>query len=334
MAGRAGAEVTGFALAPEDGANLFRDFGGWRNLTSVIGDIRDRDAIRTACADADPEVAIHMAAQSLVRRSYRDPGGTFATNVQGTGNVLEALDACPNLKATLVVTSDKCYRNDNSGRPFVETDPLGGNDPYSASKAAQETITIGWRRGLLENRDHAPRLATARAGNVIGGGDWSEDRILPDLFRAIGANTALEVRNPAATRPWQHVLDVLAGYLGYVEALVRDTDGTVPNALNFGPRTAEAKPVEWLVDRAIAQVRNNGIDAADWKNVSGDGPREAAALALDASLATRALGWAPRLTQEDAIDWTADWHAGAMGGKPARDLVLEQIGRYSERTPG
>ena len=329
-----GAEVTGFALAPEDGANLFRDFGGWRNLTSVIGDIRDRDAIRTACADADPEVAIHMAAQSLVRRSYRDPGGTFATNVQGTGNVLEALDACPNLKATLVVTSDKCYRNDNSGRPFVETDPLGGNDPYSASKAAQETITIGWRRGLLENRDHAPRLATARAGNVIGGGDWSEDRILPDLFRAIRANTALEVRNPAATRPWQHVLDVLAGYLGYVEALVRDTDGTVPNALNFGPRTAEAKPVEWLVDRAIAQVRNNGIDAADWKNVSGDGPREAAALALDASLATRALGSAPRLTQEDAIDWTADWHAGAMGGKPARDLVLEQIGRFSERTPG
>jgi len=329
-----GAEVTGFALAPEDGANLFRDFGGWRNLTSVIGDIRDRDAIRAAIADADPEVAIHMAAQSLVRRSYRDPGGTFATNVQGTGNVLEALDACPNLKATLVVTSDKCYRNDNSGRPFVETDPLGGNDPYSASKAAQETITIGWRRGLLENRDHAPRLATARAGNVIGGGDWSEDRILPDLFRAIRANSALEVRNPAATRPWQHVLDVLAGYLGYVEALVRDTDGTVPNALNFGPRTAEAKPVEWLVDRAIAQVRNNGIDAADWKNVSGDGAREAAALALDASLATRALGWAPRLTQEDAIDWTADWHAGAMGGKPARDLVLEQIGRFSERTLG
>jgi len=329
-----GAEVTGFALAPEDGANLFRDLGDWRNLTSVIGDVRDRDAIRAACADANPEVAIHMAAQSLVRRSYRDPGGTFATNVQGTGNVLEALDACPNLKAVLVITSDKCYRNDNSGRPFIETDPLGGNDPYSASKATQETIAIGWRRGLLESRDHAPRLATARAGNVIGGGDWSEDRILPDLFRAIGVNAALEVRNPAATRPWQHVLDVLAGYLGYVEALVHDTDGTVPNTLNFGPRTTEAKPVEWLVDRAIARVRENGIEAADWKNVSSDGPREAAALALDASLAMRTLGWSPRLTQEDAIDWTADWHAGAMGGKPARDLVLEQIGRFSERTSG
>ncbi len=329
-----GANVTGFALAPEDGPNLFRDFGVWQSLNSVIGDVRDRSAIRTACTDADPEVAIHMAAQSLVRRSYRDPGGTFATNVQGTGNFLEALDGCPNLKAILVITSDKCYRNDNSGRPFVETDPLGGNDPYSASKAAQETIAIGWRRGLLENRDHAPRLATARAGNVIGGGDWSEDRILPDLFRAIGANTALEVRNPAATRPWQHVLDVLAGYLGYVEALVHDADGRIPAALNFGPRTVEAKPVEWLVDRAIARVRDNGVDAADWNNVSADGPREAAALALDASLATQTLGWKPCLSQEDAIDWTADWHAGAMDGKPTRDLVLEQIGHYSERASG
>ena len=210
------ADITGFALEPEPGANLFRDLGPWKRLTSVIGDVRDRDTLREACSQADPEIVIHMAAQSLVRRGHRDPAGTFATNVQGTGNLLEALDSCARLRAVLVVTSDKCYRNDNSGRPFGETDPLGGNDPYSASKAAQETVSIGWRRGLLENRETAPRLATARAGNVIGGGDWSEDRILPDLFRAFEGGRPLDVRNPSATRPWQHVLDVLSGYLRYV----------------------------------------------------------------------------------------------------------------------
>ncbi len=327
------AHVTGFALEPEPGANLFRDLGDWRYLQSITGDVRNRDALKAACQAANPDVVFHMAAQSLVRRSFRDPHGTFATNVQGTGNLLETLDGCDDLQAILVITSDKCYRNDNSGRPFVETDPLGGNDPYSASKAAQETISIGWRRGLLENHVSAPRLATARAGNVIGGGDWSEDRILPDLFRALGDNKALEVRNPEATRPWQHVLDVLAGYLAYVETLIGDSGNTVPHALNFGPRSAEARPVRWLVGRAVDRIRDNGVNARDWTAVASDGPREAAALALDASLAERTLGWHPRLTQEDAIDWTADWHAGAMAGKPARDLVLEQIGRFCERDP-
>lgn len=327
-----GADVSGFALAPETGANLFHDLSPWRKVTSIIGDIRDREAIKAACIAADPEVVIHMAAQPLVRRSHRDPHGTFATNVQGTGNLLEMLDVCANLQAVLVVTSDKCYRNDNSGRPFIEGDPLGGNDPYSASKAAQETIAIGWRGGLLENRETAPRLATARAGNVIGGGDWSEDRILPDLFRAIEQGEALEVRNPGATRPWQHVLDVLAGYLNYAEALVRDTDRAMPKALNFGPRTTEAKPVQWLVERALARVRAAGLDAKDWQGVPSSGPQEAAALSLDADLAATTLDWRPRLSQEDAIDWTADWHAAAMGGKPPRDLVGEQITRFTELT--
>lgn len=328
-----GADVTGFALAPEPGANLFRSLSPWQGLASTIGDVRDRDALQMACAEANPEVVIHMAAQSLVRRGHRDPNGTFATNVQGTGNLLEALDACAGLQAILVITSDKCYRNDNSGRPFVETDPLGGLDPYSASKAAQETISIGWRRGLLENRDNAPRLATARAGNVIGGGDWSEDRILPDLFRAIERGEALEVRNPAATRPWQHVLDVLAGYLAYAEALAADTDRSLPGALNFGPSVPEAKPVQWLVERALDRVRNAGVEARDWQGVGNDGPAEAAALALDAGLAATSLGWRPRLTQEDAIDWTADWHARAASGTPARELVDTQIDQFVELTP-
>lgn len=327
-----GADVIGFALEPDAGANLFRALNPWRTLHSTIGDVRDRDALRQLCATADPEVVIHMAAQSLVRRSYKDPRGTLATNVQGTGNLLEMLDDCPNLKSILVITSDKCYRNDNSGRAFVETDPLGGNDPYSASKAAQETMAIGWRRGLLENRDEAPRMATARAGNVIGGGDWSEDRILPDLFRAIENDGALEVRNPAATRPWQHVLDVLAGYLVYTEALASSTED-LPPTLNFGPSTTEAKPVQWLVERAIDRVREAGIAAKDWQGVRNDGPPEATALALDAGLAAKTLTWRPRLTQEDAIDWTADWHAAVMSGTPARELVRTQITRFSELTP-
>lgn len=328
-----GAEVSGFALEPEAGANLFRSLNPWKALASTIGDVRDRDTLKAACVAADPEVVVHMAAQSLVRRSHRDPNGTLATNVQGTGNLLEALDTCTSLQAILVITSDKCYRNDNSGRPFVETDPLGGLDPYSASKAAQETITVGWRRGLLDNRENAPRLATARAGNVIGGGDWSEDRILPDLFRAIERGEALEVRNPAATRPWQHVLDVLAGYLAYTEALFVDTDRSLPGALNFGPSIPEAKPVQWLVERALDRIREAGTDAHDWQGVRNDGPAEAAALALDAGLATTTLGWRPRLTQEDAIDWTADWHARAMNGTPARELVRTQIENFAELTP-
>ncbi|MDA0786248.1 MAG: CDP-glucose 4,6-dehydratase, partial [Proteobacteria bacterium] len=250
-----GAEVHGFALAPDPGANLFRDLGEWTYLTSMTGDIRDREAVEIACAAADPDIVIHLAAQSLVRRAHRDPLGTYATNVQGTGNLLEMLGTCAGLGAILVVTSDKCYANDNSGRPFVESDPLGGSEPYGASKAAQETLSAGWRKGILETRERAPRLATARAGNVIGGGDWSEDRILPDLFRAIGAGGALEVRNPDATRPWQHVLDVLAGYMRYTEALVRDKESRLPTALNFGPDIAAARPVRSVLERVIETAR-------------------------------------------------------------------------------
>ncbi|MBO6781906.1 MAG: CDP-glucose 4,6-dehydratase [Alphaproteobacteria bacterium] len=327
---RMGATVTGFALAPEPGPNLFRDMGGWSGVTSVIGDIRDIDAVESVCRNADAEVAIHMAAQSLVRRGHRDPQGTFATNVQGTGNLLQALDRCPDLEAILVVTSDKCYRNDNSGRPFVETDPLGGRDPYSASKATQETLAIGWRRGLLESRAGAPRLATARAGNVIGGGDWAEDRILPDLFRAAETGEPLEVRNPGATRPWQHVLDVLAGYLCYVESLAAGGGRMPPPALNFGPQAVDARPVSWLVDHAVNRLRTAGHDTPDWITARAGGPTEAAALALDPRLAQTTIGWGSRLSQEDAVAWTADWHAQAMAGKPVRDLVRAQIEQFSK----
>ena len=325
-----GADVHGFALAPEAGSNLFRDLGDWTYLTSMIGDIRDCDAVEIACAAADPDIVIHLAAQSLVRRAHRDPLSTYATNVQGTGNLLEKLGNSPGLRAILVVTSDKCYRNDDSGRSFIETDPLGGDEPYGASKAAQETLSAGWRRGIIANRDRAPRLATARAGNVIGGGDWSEDRILPDLFRAIDANAALQVRNPDATRPWQHVLDVLAGYLCFTEALERNRNSELPHALNFGPDAETAQPVHWLLDRVIEALRSDEQTVADWEHTPEAGPAEARNLALDASLARETLDWRPRLSQADAAAWTARWHAGARAGKPARTLVEDQINAYSE----
>ena len=325
-----GADVHGFALAPEAGANLYRDLGAWKYLTAMTGDIRDREAVEIACAAADPDIVIHLAAQSLVRRAHRDPLGTYATNVQGTGNLLEKLGACSGLRAILVVTSDKCYRNNDSGRPFVETDPLGGEEPYGASKAAQETLTAGWRRGILENRDRAPRLATARAGNVIGGGDWSEDRILPDLFRAIGADEALQVRNPVATRPWQHVLDVLAGYMHFTEALVRDKNADLPAALNFGPDIETAQPVSWILERVIAAMRAEGLEIKDWQHVPEVGPAEARNLALDASLSAKTLNWKPRLSQAEAAEWTARWHARALQGATPRELVEAQITAYQE----
>ena len=323
-----GAEVCGYALAPEPGPSLFEGLAGWHGLNSVIGDIRDRDALTIGCSFADPDVVFHMAAQSLVRRSHADPQTTFSTNVQGTANLLCALDECPGLRAVVVVTSDKCYRNDGAGRPFVETDALGGDDPYSASKAAQEMVCHGWSRGLYQSRDRAPRLATARAGNVIGGGDWAEDRVLPDLFRAVASDQSVLLRNPNATRPWQHVLEPLNGYLAYAERLVRDTERSEPTALNFGPDAGQSRTVAWLVDQAIGHLRAANKPVADWLTDNKASRPEAESLALDSSLARKVLGWRPLLSQEDGVAWAVEWYWRVGDGQSARDVSLEQIARY------
>ena len=323
-----GAEVCGYALAPETDPNLFEDLSGWQGLSSIIGDIRDPDALKIGAVFADPNVVFHLAAQSLVRRGHTDPQATFSTNVQGTANLLHALDNCPGLRAIVVATSDKCYRNDGSGRPFVETDPLGGDDPYSASKAAQEMICHGWSTGLYKSRKRAPRLATARAGNVIGGGDWAEDRILPDLFRALARGEPIQLRNPQATRPWQHVLEPLNGYLAYAEKLVRDTEGTAPAALNFGPEAGQSRTVAWLVDQATGHLRAANKPVADWQTDAKANDPEATSLALDPSLARQTLGWRPVLTQEQGVEWAVEWYARVGDGESARDVSLEQIARY------
>jgi CDP-glucose 4,6-dehydratase len=325
-----GAEVCGYALAPKTNPNLFEDLADWHGLSSTIGDIRDRDALKIGCKFADPGVVFHLAAQSLVRRGHADPQTTFSTNVQGTATLLEALDECPELQAVVAVTSDKCYHNDGNGLPFVETDPLGGDDPYSASKAAQEIICQGWNRGRYQSRKRAPRLGTARAGNVIGGGDWSKDRILPDFFRALAKDETVTLRNPQATRPWQHVLEPLNGYLAYAERLVRDSERSLPTALNFGPDAGESQTVAWLVEQASEQLRVANKTIPEWLTDTGINPPEVENLALDPSLAGKVLGWQPVLPQEVGVAWTVEWYTRVNDGEAAREVCLEQIARYED----
>ncbi|MGE0254413.1 MAG: CDP-glucose 4,6-dehydratase [Alphaproteobacteria bacterium] len=326
---RMGAAVTGFAL-PDDTGGLYSAIRRWHGVTSTTGDLRDTDAVRIAVAVADPEVVIHMAAQSLVRRGYAEPAATYATNVQGTVNLLAALTGRAALRGVVVVTSDKVYRNDGGGRAFAEDDPLGGDDPYGASKAAQDIVARAWATGTFA-RDAAMdvRLATARAGNVIGGGDMAADRLVPDLVRAAAAGAPLRLRRPRATRPWQFVLEPLAGYLMLAEHLATAAPSP-PAALNFGPDPAAERTVGWIVERAATALAASGARAPVVEIDADPGPPEAATLAVDAGLARRAIGWRPRLDSEAAIDWTMVWYAGHTGGGDARDLALAQIDRYTE----
>lgn len=294
-----GAEVTGIALDPEPGPTAFAALG----VADVLAadhraDLRDGAMLARLVHGARPEVVLHLAAQALVGRGHADPAGTFASNVTGTIHLLEALRGLKGVLAALIVTSDKVYRNEGLGRPFVEADALGGEDPYSASKAAAEIAVASWR---VSFGPALPPLATARAGNVIGGGDFAEMRIIPDLVRAQLAREALVVRRPDATRPFQHVLDVLRGYLMQAEALAA---GTAPPALNFGPRDGEIRVRDLLALWG---------DVA-WRQAEGPMMPEAKRLALDSSLAGRALGWHPVLDTPRAIAATAAWYAAWRAG--------------------
>jgi CDP-glucose 4,6-dehydratase len=275
--------------------------------------------VRAVVAQARPELVLHMAAQPLVRRGYAEPARTFAVNVQGSVNLLDALAGASGLRAVLVVTTDKVYRNDGGGRRFVESDPLGGADPYAASKAAAEMVVEAYAHSRLRGL----ALATARGGNVIGGGDWSVDRLVPDVWRAVQAGQPLALRYPQATRPWQHVLDCLSGYLCFLETLASDADA--PRALNFGPAADDA-PVSVA---AVADSMGAALGLArGWEPAPGVHPKEAPALALDSAAARAALGWRPRLRGADALAWTADWYRGFDAGTPARALSLAQLSEY------
>ncbi len=322
---RLGVETTGFALAPETDPSLFALLEPWPALTSRIGDVRDAGAVAAAVAAADPEIVIHMAAQALVRRSYREPVETIATNVMGTTNLLQALRGRANLKAVLVVTSDKAYANREDGAPFAEGDALGGDDPYSASKAATESVTAAFARSFLE--DEGMAVATARGGNALGGGDWAEDRLITDLWNAVRRREPLILRYPDARRPWQHVLDLVGGYLLYAERLATAAAG-LGRALNFGPEAAGQISTAALAERLLGALPG----AQGWRKADGEPPPEKITLTLDSSLARESLGWRQRLAIEDIVAWTADWYRSFVDGADMRAHTMDQIDRYMGRT--
>lgn len=319
---RHGADVHGLSLVPEADPNLFDILGDWSAISSRIGDIRNRETMRQAVAEARPEVVIHMAAQALVRRSYREPAETFDTNVMGTVNLLDALRGADGLQAVLIVTSDKVYENREDGHAMDESDRLGGDDPYSASKAAAEIVTVAMTRSFFEER--GVPVATARSGNVIGGGDFSEDRLVPDLWRARQAGRPLVLRHPQATRPWQHVLDPVGGYLLYIEKLAADACDR--RALNFGPDNAETMTVATVAERMMGDL---GMKDA-WVQAEGKQPKEKQTLTLNAGLAAGAIGWRPALDMGRAAQWTADWYRAFDQGGDMRAFTLAQLEEYEK----
>lgn len=320
---RAGARVTGFALPPEHPSGAFAALGPWPDLDHVEGDLRDAAAVSAVVDRSAPEVVFHLGAQALVRRGYDDPVGTYETNVIGTANVLRAIQAAPSVRAVIVVTSDKVYANDGAVRAFVEDDPLGHTDPYSNSKACTELLVAAWRASYLDGLGIA--AGTARAGNVIGGGDVADDRIVPDAVRAITGAVPLHVRNPAAIRPWQHVLEPLSGYVRFAEAIASEP-GSVPAALNFGPEDEACRPVRELVDAMFSLW-----GAGRWEHDATPQPAEAAVLRLDSSRARSALGWRPRLSLDEALAWTVEWYRAQSEGAEMREVTVQQIESYEKR---
>ena len=315
-----GAEVSAFALPPLTEPSLYALAAPWPDQTHEAIDLRNAAAVGAAVVGARPEIVFHLAAQALVRASYRDPAGTYAANLMGTVHLLEAIRATPSVKAAVIVTTDKVYENDGQGRAFVETDRLGGKDPYSTSKACAELAVAAFRDTLLGD---GAAVATARAGNVVGGGDWSEDRLVPDMVRALMAGRPVALRYPGSVRPWQHVLEPLRGYLMLGERLLTRPE-EAPHALNFGPDHRSTLSVAEMVEILSAAF----VGAAGWEPAPGAHPPEAATLTLDSALARRSLGWFPQLFMEETIGWTAEWYRAWRAGADPRRLTLEQIHRY------
>jgi CDP-glucose 4,6-dehydratase len=314
-----GAKVYGFALPPEHDECLFQVAGIERDVNHCIGDIRDLSGLSAALETAKPSVVLHMAAQSLVRPSYAEPVATYATNVMGTVHLLEAVRQVPEVQAVLVVTSDKCYENKGWVWGYRESDRLGGHDPYSNSKACAELVVDSYRRSFF-GTEGAPKIATARAGNVIGGGDWSRDRLVPDAIRAFIAGETIRLRNPKAVRPWQHVVDPVAAYLTLLEKMVVDGD-QYAGEWNFGPIAASDVPVETVVERLI----HYWGPGPRWEIDAGVHPHEAAYLKLDCSKATTRLKWHPLIDMDGAIRLTAEWYRSFAAGADMRSLTLAQV---------
>jgi CDP-glucose 4,6-dehydratase len=319
-----GARVTGYSLMPNTSPNLFSILGiGALIEKTHIADIRDLTSIQNAMLECRPDIVIHMAAQPLVRYSYVNPVETYATNVMGTVHVLESVRAVDSVRATVVVTTDKCYENQEWVWGYRENEPMGGCDPYSNSKGCAELVTSSYRHSYFTNPNSINRLASARAGNVIGGGDWSEDRLIPDAIKAFELEQPLMIRNPLATRPWQHVLEPLSGYLVLAQALY-EKGKPYDSGWNFGPRNEDNRAVEEVVELLISSW--DGV--ARWEKEGSEQPHEANLLMLDCSKARLQLGWAPRWNLEAAIRATTNWQKAFHAKENMHEITLAQINQY------
>jgi len=315
-----GANVTGFALPPHTDPSLYEDIKKDISIKSIIGDVRNLKEMQAAVKASDAEIVIHMAAQALVREGYENPVSTYETNVMGTANLLESCRKADNVKSILVVTTDKCYENNEWVWGYRESEPMGGYDPYSNSKGCAELVVSAYRRSYGLN------IASARAGNVIGGGDWSKDRLLPDVIRAILSGRKIELRNPNAIRPWQHVLDCLYGYLTLCEALY-ERGQAYAEGFNFGPFDSNAKSVSWVLNCFTNYM---GVDSI-YEQQPGVHPHEAHYLKLDISKAMNMLGWQPIWDADKSIQMTANWLSKSQGGENVSKICMCQIQEYMEQ---
>jgi CDP-glucose 4,6-dehydratase len=325
---RRGAQIRGYALDPAIEPNLFTAASVATILDDVRGDIRDYAKLESSMTEFQPEVVFHLAAQPIVRRSYADPLGTYSTNVMGTAHVLEAVRKTSSVRAVVSVTSDKCYQNQEWIWPYRETDTLGGFDPYSSSKACAEIVCSAYRNSFFPVHrlsDHRVALATARAGNVVGGGDWSEGRLIPDLVRGFQAGEPVHIRRPEAVRPWQHVLESLNGYMMLAEKLL-DAPSRFCSSFNFGPNDEDA----WSVERIATKLVEMWGEGASWIRDSVPGVHEEHSLTLDTSKARRQLGWQPRLGIEANLEWTLKWYREWKQGADMKQETVAQIARFEQ----
>jgi CDP-glucose 4,6-dehydratase len=317
-----GAKVKGYALKPPTSPSLFYEAKIDSIIDSQIADIRDQEALRESMTEFSPDILIHMAAQPLVRYSYEAPIETYEVNVIGTAKVLEIARSCPNLKAVINITTDKCYENDERSEGYKENDPMGGYDPYSSSKGCAELVTSAYRRSFLQ--DKGIGLASVRAGNVIGGGDWADDRLIPDILRSFEKNKPVVIRNPKATRPWQHVLEPLSGYLILAQALYGDQK-KYAEGWNFGPNEQDVKSVDWILDEMIGKWPNSS-----WELDENSSPHEANFLKLDISKAKSKLDWSPVWKLSCTLEKIVSWHQAWLNKEDIQAMCLAEIKEYME----
>ena len=315
-----GAEVRGYALNPPTSPSLFNEAKIDSIIDSQIADIRDQDTLHESMTEFNPDILIHMAAQPLVRYSYDMPIETYEVNVIGTAKVLEVARSCPNLRAIVNITTDKCYENDGRAEGYKENDPMGGYDPYSSSKGCAELVASSYRRSFLQ--DQGIGIASVRAGNVIGGGDWADDRLIPDILRSFEKNKPVVIRNPKATRPWQHVLEPLSGYLILAQNLYKDQK-KYAEGWNFGPNEKDVQPVDWILDKMISKWPDSS-----WELDNNSSPHEAGFLKLDISKAKSKLGWSPVWELSQTLERIISWHQAWLNKDDMQTVCLTEIEEY------